>query len=327
MLSFPEEQTDYYNPERPQQISGDHFYGANKIEGPTTLCPGDFGTYQLSSTYNGSTVQNIIWSASSNINIPSPNSHPTTVQAVSVKTPTWIEASFEELRSVPQYHNGELVAPPPLAFVPVEDVCAFTYRKPLLSEVRNYWIEKNVVPCEFKYVVKARIAIGVPEPPLSEDDFTWTAVNNTNGLSMTGTGRVFDFEDIIPIPGQQPCATITIRLQVHNDCGDDLIRTETINCSPCLGLPPQVVITPNPANNQVSIRIAQNQNQDFISADPNGVRIRIYPSNGGSTILLDSYLYNNGQYFNVGSLPNGIYQVRATASDLTPIQANLSIVR
>ena len=38
--------------------------------------------------------------------------------------------------------------------------------------------------------------------------------------------------------------------------------------------------------------------------------------------MLDSYLYNNGQYFNVGTLPNGIYQVRATASDLTPIQTH-----
>jgi len=328
MLSFPEEQTDYYNPNRPQDTPNGHFYGEDKIEGPTTLCPGDFGTYQLSTNYNGSTIQNIVWSASSNINVPTPNSHPTTVQSVLAKTPSWIEASLEELRSVPQYHNGEEVPPSiPYAFVPVEDACAFNYHKPIVSEVPNYWIKTDIDPCQLIYRAEAVIAVGLPEPPISEDDFIWTAVNNTNGWTTSGTGRVFYFGDVIP-PPHHPCETVTIRLRVQNECENDLIKAKTIDCSPCPnGLPPQIVITPNPANNQVAINIMQNQSQDFISTDPNGVRIRIYPSSGGSAILMDSYLYSNGQYFNVGSLPNGIYQVTATASDLPPIQTNLSIVR
>ena len=87
------------------------------------------------------------------------------------------------------------------------------------------------------------------------------------------------------------------------------------------------MISPNPGQYQIGIWITDNEAQDFVSTDPNGVRIQIYPSNGGTTAMLDNYLYSNGQYFNVAALSNGVYQVRASAADLTPIQANLVILR
>lgn len=101
-----------------------------------------------------------------------------------------------------------------------------------------------------------------------------------------------------------------------------------IDCSPCEDAPNRsVIITPNPANDQISVRIVQNDNQDFVTTDPNGVRLLMYPTSGGTTALMDTYLYTNGQVFSTVSIPNGMYTVIATASDLVPIQTNLAIIR
>ncbi len=325
LLSFPEEQIGYYNPNRPKNIASGHLYGEDKIDGPTTLCPGGFGTYQLSSTYITSTTQNLTWSASNNINVPTPNSNPTTVQVVSGKAPSWIEADFEEARTVSQYHNGELVDPPvPLAFVPVEDVCAFTYRKPIVTETPRYDIYPDIDECHWIFQA---IAWG---PSLTDGvTLNWVATDSNTGLVATGNDKTLGFMDIIA-EGHGISGFVTINLNIHTDCGDInkslIVPYETCNISGG-GQQRQIIITPNPTIDQISLRIVQDQTQDFISTDPNGVRIRVYPASGGSTTLMDTYLYANGQYFNVSTLPNGVYQVMASASDLTPIQANLSIIR
>jgi hypothetical protein len=119
---------------------------------------------------------------------------------------------------------------------------------------------------------------------------------------------------------------------VENNCGTEVFTLE----SPYFVCPNgptggntqgrQIIVSPNPTNDQISIRIVQNQTQDFYTTDPNGVRIRIYPGNGNMSTLMDAQMYSNGQLFNVGYLPTGNYHVRATASDLSPIQTNLIII-
>jgi hypothetical protein len=147
-------------------------------------------------------------------------------------------------------------------------------------------------------------------------------------MSITGQDNLIDFVSIVPAEeGVQ--VQIILTLIASTDCGQRTI-TQTVNFETCDNggmYERQILISPNPAQNQVTVSIVENQSQPFVSNDPNGVRLRVYPSNGGAATLMDSYLTANGQQFNVGTLPNGLYQMIATANDLTPVSANFAIVR
>ncbi|MBN8680948.1 MAG: hypothetical protein J0M29_22175 [Chitinophagales bacterium] len=337
MLCFPQEQTPYYNPERPEPTTTGHLLGEAKIEGPTTLCPGASGSYLLKKTNPApATLQEIAWESSSNISLSSTSTNPTIATVNTSKTPSYIGVSFKEQIQKQQFYNGigqdegyfeNLPIPiwipgPPIT---IADNCDFSYRKPIITEIPNFFIDLDVDACLLQYHAEAIRAIGAPEIPLPESAFTWAAVNNTNGWNLTGTGRQFDFGDVIP-PPHHPCSTVTLTLHINSDCGN-IVKSAVVDCNPCPNMGRQILITPNPANNQISVRITQDQTQDFVSTDPNGVRIRIYPSGGGTYTLMDSFLYSNGQVFNTSNIPNGLYTVMATASDLPTIQTNLAIVR
>lgn len=340
MLNFPQEQTPFYNPDRPEPTATGHLLGEAKIEGPTTLCPGASGSYLLKKTNaDPVTLQEITWESSSNISLSSTTNNPTSATALAGQSPSYIGARFKEQTQKQQFYNGvgqqtegfyAYVGLPELQWIPphsitIEDNCDFSYRKPIITEIPNFLIDLDVDPCLLQYQAEAIRPIGSPEILLPESAFSWAAVNNTNGWNMTGTGRLFDFGDVIP-PPHHPCGTVTLTLQIATDCGN-VVKSAVVDCTPCQNMGRQILITPNPANNQISVRITQGQTQDFASTDPNGVRIRIYPSGGGAYTLLDSYLYSNGQTFNTSSIPNGLYTVTATASDLPIIQTNLAIFR
>jgi hypothetical protein len=321
MLNFPEEQTPYYNPDRPEPTSDGHLLGEDKIEGPSTLCPGQSGSYLLKSTYpNSPILQSILWESSSNINLSSKTSNPTNATMINAQTTSHIGVSFQEFISRQQHENGIPQFSGP-ALVMVEDKCDFSYRQPILTQTPNYNIDLYIDECTWNYQANV-----FGSPIYDGITFDWTATDNITGYTINHNGPYFDFFRVMPI-GLGDIGTVTITLVIHSSCGN-ITKTVTAPYQTCND--PwehrQIIINPNPTNNQVSIYIIKNQSQDFITTDPNGVRIQIYPTNGGSTSLLDSYLYNNGQYFNVSSLPNGVYQVRASAADLTPIQANLSII-
>lgn len=333
MLNFPEEQTPYYNPDRPEPTTSGHLLGENQIEGPSTLCPGQSGNYKVLKTYSYASINSLLWSSSNNITFSSTTSNPTTATLTTALTPSFIEAKFNQNRRADQYYNGNVrqtegyyLADPFLQYVPpqnvtISDICDFSYQKPIVTETPNYDIDLIIDECTWNYQANV-----FGSPIYDGITFYWTATDNLTGYSINYNGPYFDFFRVMPI-GLGEIGTVTITLVIHSSCGN-ITKTVTAPYQTCND--PwehrQIIINPNPTNNQVSIYIIKNQSQDFITTDPNGVRIQIYPANGGSTTLLDSYLYNNGQYFNVSSLPNGVYQVRASAADLTPIQANLSII-
>ncbi len=327
MLHYPSEQTPFYPPSgQPATMSYGKVFGEDKIEGPYVLCPGYSGSYLLRSSYSPPpTLQEIVWESSNNIILSSTSANPTSAEYIGGPTTAHIGVSFQESRTIPQYHSGVLATPtPPLAFVPVADVCEFNFTKPLLARLIDYEIEDLIDPCFNNYKAQAIPSGGALEDYLlPEIAFTWNAYNYTNQQTATSTGRIFDYGSIVN-PAEW-CDGVDLTLQV-NSCGEQIIKTASIDCTPCWWYNRQVVITPNPAGNQISVRVTNDQAQDFVSTDPNGVRIRIYPASGGTTPVLDSYLYSNGQIFNTSSIPNGLYAVVATASDLPPIQANLAII-
>jgi hypothetical protein len=66
LLRYPNEQTTYYyNPEMPDPFPA-YLYGEDKIEGPTTLCPGQTGMYKLPLTPEVDELS-VQWSSSPNI--------------------------------------------------------------------------------------------------------------------------------------------------------------------------------------------------------------------------------------------------------------------
>jgi hypothetical protein len=327
MLHYPSEQTPFYPPSgQPATMSYGNVFGEDKIEGPYVLCPGQWESYLFRSSYSPpSTLQEIVWESSNNVNLSSTSANPTLATSIGGPKTAHIGVSFQESRTIPQYHSGVLATPtPPLAFVPVADVCEFNFTKPLVSRLIDYEIEDLIDPCFNNYKAQAIPSGGALEDYLlPEIAFTWNAYNYTNQQTATSTGRIFDYGSIVN-PAEW-CDGVDLTLQV-NSCGEQIIKTASIDCTPCWWYNRQVVITPNPAGNQISVRVTNDQAQDFVSTDPNGVRIRIYPASGGTTPVLDSYLYSNGQIFNTSSIPNGLYAVVATASDLPPIQANLAII-
>jgi hypothetical protein len=342
MLCFPEEQTPFYHPDRPEPTPAGHLLGENNIEGPTTLCPGTSAAYLLKKSNPVPTVfKDIIWESSSNISLSSTTSNPTTATANSEKTPSYIGVTFTEETQKQQFYNGVAqeteghyidVGQPLPYWVPpqpitIEDNCAFAYKKPIISERPEYQVITEVDFCQWIYKATAH-----GPQYTSETTLSWVATDSNTGLTVTGNGIELDFSEIIP---QTPnlFGIVSLRFTVQDNCGTDVFTLE----SPyfvCPNGPPgggntqgrQILVSPNPTNGQISIRIVQNQTQDFYSTDPNGVRIRIYPGNGNLTTLLDAQLYNNGQTFNLNNLPNGSYHVRANASDLTPIQTSFVII-
>ena len=329
MLNFPEEQTLYYNPDRPEPTSTGHLLGEEKIEGPTILCPGQMGNYELKQSYTPSTLTSIVWESSSNMTLSSTSTNPTTATILSVQTPSFIGATFKEEREIPQYENGLRVMihnqNGSSTIDPVTDVCELKYNKPIVTRLIDYRIQDNSQPCFNLFKVEA-IPFGsyLDFDILPESEFSWKALNLSNQMSTTGIGKIFDFWNIIqPF---EPCSGIEITLEV-SACGQQIIRTAVIDCTPCGDVANRsIIITPNPGNDQISVRVMQDGSQDFTTSDPNGVRLRMYPSNGGTTTLLDSYLYSNGQMFNTANIPNGLYTVVVTASDLPPLQANIAII-
>lgn len=329
MLEFPEERAPFYNPDRPEPLITGHLLGEDQITGPTTLCPGQTGTYSLNLDLRPPAFfQDLLWTSSSNINLSSNTNNPTNATMVTAPSPSqssFINASFQEVFQKTQYYNGAIqqTGTPPVPAV-ILDVCDLEFRKPILSSPTDYLIELDMEPCTYLFMANA---IG---PVLPNASYHWSAVNPANGWSMTGTGPSFDFGNLIPPPHHNGGnnGTIEITVVIQTPCGN-FTKTIYAHYTVCQDgyQSPQVRLSPNPAQNLISVRIAASETADFITTDPNGVRIRIYPASGGTNTLMDTYLYNNGQYFNISSLPNGVYQVRATASDLAPIQANLSIVR
>ena len=330
MLHFPEEQPPFYNPARPEPIASGHLLGEDKINGPTILCPGQTGVYTLQSSYPApSTLQAISWESSSNITLSSKSSNPTDATLITAQTPSHVGVSFQETNQKLAHHWGVPLTillgnaglDPNDPVFRVADVCDLSYRKPILTQTPNYNIDLDIDECQWLFQA-------IADGPALVDGVTlsWIATDNITGLTTTSNEMVIDFISIMPTELGMT-GSVTITLVIQSACGN-ITKTVVAHYEICPDpyQQRQIIINPNPTNNQVSIYIIKNQSQDFITTDPNGVRIRIYPTSGGTSTLLDSYLYTNGQYFNVSSLPNGVYQVRATAADLAPIQTNLSII-
>ncbi|MFN0215104.1 MAG: hypothetical protein ACKVT2_12685 [Saprospiraceae bacterium] len=344
MLHYPDQQTAYYNPNsiegQGEGLVGGQFLGEDKIEGPTTLCPGHTGHYQIN-PYTTPPSQNLLWSGSPNLNIISPTTNGTNVQVPSGLTPSFIEADFDNVETIQQWINGipaEIVIDTTFVSptgdeegywvfttepVMINDECHLTYHQPLLTETPRYTIDPYIIPCNGDFAATAKGPTALPE--LS---FSWTAIDPATGIGMTEVGPYIDFISIVPI-GEDIPVHIVLTLNVQSPCGNhtEVMDINFETCDDGGNHERQIKISPNPAIDQISVRIAQSETEDFVSTDPNGVHILVYSANGGSTMVMDTYLYSNGQYYNIALLPNGVYTMQAFASDLTPIQANFSIVR
>jgi hypothetical protein len=234
--------------------------------------------------------------------------------------PSYVRVKGSNWQEIPEYiHQGSTTTVVPNG---VTDVCDFSYTKPIITQTPNYNINAGPDPCQWLFDAYA-------EGPalVSGVTLNWSATDSNTGLIVTGNEQYFDYLEIIPTdPGI--VGFVTLLLEIQTECGH-IEKTKVVPYQTCNspGGIRQLVISPNPATNQVYVRVVQNNGTDFVTNDPHGIRIRIYPNSGNTNAMVNSYLYNNGQIFNLSTLPTGVYQMIASASDLAPVRSNFSIVR
>lgn len=312
----------FYNPELPGDYSS---LGSGKINGPDVLCPVNSGHYDVIPSLTSSTISNVIWETSTNLEVLNAAQNVANIRANTKLNPSFIQASFEESRSLNQKYWGVIPESPVGATgwfsdgETVNDKCQFTYRKPITTTIDVYSYVSKINHCLKQYEFRAS---GVLTPGV---EFHWK-------IELLGTSTVYNYtgsyvflsgSNIFPVQNGALRVTLTITAGNCSESKEPYI--EFLNCSGGgLGLR----VSPNPAQSQVAVEIVPSEGTGVYNiTHPNGVRIRITPQSGGLAVT-NTRIYSNGERINVSNLQNGIYMLEASEADLTvPITTTLIIAR
>ena len=329
LLYYPEERTAYFNPERP---GGEISLGSGHIDGPDLLCPNqnndpsNTGHYQLINV-QPSTVQNLTWTASSNLTLLNTQGLGTDARVEStISAPQFIQAAFQKDHEVTQFYNG-LPGYFDDHFVVHEygtmtDVCDITYRKPIVSTLPGYGINYEFDHCHGIYKFHA-----VPTgPEVSSTTYTWEVVAHpflTNGTYGTVILPTFNGKDPVFnqwqwLPGDQG-GYVDIRLTVTNDCGTAYFQVwgKDYDC----GQGRKVIVAPNPttAGGQVVVNVTK----DYV-VTPAGLDVRFIRTSTGS-VQSTQRIYQNGEFVSTASFPTGNYTVRVSLDDNTVLTTTMIV--
>ncbi len=324
LLHYGTNGQDYFNPDRPQ----DNPSSGNNMTGPDALCPVHTGAYQVIASNTPATIQNLSWTTSNNLevlNAYAPSN--ADIRANTVGTPSFIQADFQEVRQIQQLYDGvpfEHVmvsvlgaADVPIQtgpyYAPINDVCDFSYTKPI-STLRPVDISLDIEPC---YDLCTAEAVGLIT---ANTTLNWSMVTY-DGRTFTATGPSVEFCHWLH--GNLPSsAQITLTVS-HPDCGVYTI-TVSVYFTPCGGEERQVIVQPNPAQNNIQVTLRSN-GQNF-SVPGSGAAILITRTSGGNNSL-STTVYANGQSINVSSLPNGTYNLQAAATGFPATNTGFIISR
>lgn len=335
LLQFPEEQTSYFNPEKPEGDVG--LYNGN-IGGPNLLCSGNSGTYSVLNI-QPTEVQNLAWTTSSNLSVVNTSGLSATIQANSqTYAYQFVQASFEKKQVIKQYFNGEPGFYSPTwvddgqgqgvgyyiypgewnSYGGVTDVCDITYRKPIHNEIPSYVISSEIDHCHANYLFHATPQ-GLTVPDAT---YAWTFIvhpnNTTTTTTFTATGKDAYITVIPygPIPGN--AGFIETKLVVTSACGTKQFNTFIQYwCNPNR----QVIVYPNPTTNgsQVSVNITNSY-----VVPSTGINVRLIRTSTGS-IQSTQQIYNNGATINTTGFPTGNYTVRIELEDSSLLTTTLII--
>lgn len=304
----------FYNPDHPDDYSA---LGYGRIDGPDVLCPVEAEKYTILNSLSASTVANAVWETSTNLEVLSTAQQDADIRANAALTPSFIQASFDEINPMLQGYYGE--SGWALDGDTVEDKCHFVYRKPISTTADNYGYESRVDHClkEYEFRAIGLVTAGV--------DFHWK-------IELLGTSTVYEYSGayvFLSGAGIFPVTQGAIRVSLTVTAGDcNEVEEPYIEALNCFGGGWGLRVSPNPAHDQVAVEIIPTEGGSAYNlTDPNGVRVRIMPQNGG-VVLTDTRIYSNGENVGVSNLQNGIYLVEASEADLvTPVSTTLIIAR
>ena len=325
LLQFPEEQTAYFNPDKPE---GDIGVNSGNISGPGILCSGSSGVYTVL-TVLPTEVQNLAWTTSSNLSVTNTSVLSATILANSnAYSNQFVQAAFNRSHQVQQFYNGlpnhRVGNSSPVLIVDngtINDVCDITYRKPIHNEIPIFEITWNINHCNATYVFLATpqgLAIQ------SGTTYAWTFIVHPNGSNTTTTFTATGQNpSIIPIPyGPIPgnAGFIETKLVVTSSCGTkefNNIYAQYWGCNPGR----QIIVFPNPTSsgNQVSVNIT-----DSYVVASSGLDVRLIRTSTGS-VQSTQRIYSNGASINTSGLPTGNYTVRVALEDSSVLTTTMVI--
>lgn len=325
----------FYNPKSPAPIRN---LGSGRIVGPDVLCPVSTGQYELIGSYPSSTISNLTWQTSTNLEVLSTFQNEADIRANAGLSPSYIQVEFEETRDLVQRYLGPVIYEFPPPFPPItnyelvpsgdtyNDKCLFNYEKPIItSPYISYTYNSQINHCQKNYLFQA---IGLTTPDV-QVFWKFEVLGNDPGnippIVRTAEGAYVPLSGPNIFPVQQAGLRVTLKL-VTQECGEyEKIYYEML---PFCGGGMQLIVNPNPAQNEIAVSIVDGEdpNSFFTSTDPSGVRIRINPLYGGATVT-DTQIYFNGESINIVNLQNGLYSVEATAADLPIALSRLLVVQ
>jgi hypothetical protein len=321
--------SSFYNPNAPEKSPNLSLQNTNGILGPSVLCIGETGNYILDN-YNSSLMSDIQWNSSANIGLT--NTVPVGTNAkfnVNVPTSGSVSVEYQTTKLIPQQYNlssFSLVKDPddPTNWIQVphglfEDNCANQDVKPIIQEGSQFEIVLEIEPCSYEYLATALQISGYPS---SHYTYKWKVKFGTNVI--TGTGSFFSFHELVDTYGE---GQYTIELEVNGKCTTSkLLRVVEIEDCDNGGMEKYIGVNPNPAQEWISVSLIRTDNQQLDEIPTSGYPLNIRRVNGGSN-LINTQLSNNGQSINVGSLPNGYYNIYLNTGNVQPLSTTFVIAR
>jgi hypothetical protein len=314
----------FYNPERPDDYSK---LGSSYIDGPDVLCPVNTGEYEILSSYDSSTISSVVWETSSNLEVISAAGIEADIRANTVLDPSFIQASFEETRSINQHYpvTYEILWTQHVVLEPngedFSDKCQFTYRKPIATTAEEYAYESRVDHCLKEYEFRA---VGLVTPGV-EIQWKIELLGTSTVYNYTGAYLFLSGSGIFPVDNGALRVTLTVTVGDCSQSNEPYIEPIlSYGCGGGMALR----VSPNPAQDQVAIEILPSEGNSFYNiTDPNGVKIRITPQSGWTPVA-ETRIYSNGESVGISSLQDGVYVVEASEADLTvPVMTMLVIAR
>jgi hypothetical protein len=321
----------FYNPNDPEKSPNLSLQNTNGILGPSVLCVGETGNYILDN-YNSSLMSDIQWNSSANIGLT--NTVPVGTNAkfnVNVPTSGSVSVEYQTTKLMLQNYNlssFSLVKDPddPTNWIQVPhdlftDNCANQDVKPIIQEGSQFEIKLTLEPCSWNYIATALQTGGFPS-----DHYTYKWKVTCENETITGTGPFIDFYELVIT---HRSGQYTIELEVNGKC-TVFKSSKTIDIEACGngggGIESIIRVNPNPAQEWISVSLIRTDSQQLDEIPTSGYPLNIRRVNGGSN-LINTKLSNNGQNINVGSLPNGYYNIYLNTGNIQPLSTTFVIAR
>jgi hypothetical protein len=309
--------SSFYNPNAPEKSPNLSLQNTNGILGPSVLCIGETGNYILHN-YVPSLMADIQWQSSSNIGLT--NIVPIGADAkfnVNVPSSGSVRVEYQTTNLIPQSYNLSTSGHVPYNLF--EDNCANQDVKPIIQEGAQFEIVLTIEPCSYDYLAVAQQISGYPS-----DHYTYKWKVKFGNNIITSTSPFITFYELVNTHGS---GQYIIELEVQGKCTTSKL-SKVVEIEDCDngGMEKYIGVNPNPAQEWISVSLIRTDNQQLDEIPTSGYPLNIRRVNGGSN-LINTQLSNNGQTINVGSLPNGYYNIYLNTGNIQPLSTTFVIAR